>query len=493
MDMRINATCPVSWGIAALLSGASLAAAGGDLRLVEAVKRQDKAAIQDLLKQRVDVNLSAPDGATALHWAVHRDDTDTVDLLVRAGAHVNAANELGVTPLSLACLNRNAVLVETLLKLGANPNATSASGVSPLMTAARTGNVDIVKALLVKGANVNAKEASRGQTALMWAVSYQHPNVVRALIEVGADVHARTLSYPQWTSFGPERPTTNPIAFGNYQKGGSTPLLLAARVGDLESARLLLAAGAKVNDAAPDGLSAVIVATRSGHEKLAQLLVEQGGDPNIDTAGYTALHAAVLTGAGDLVRTLLAHGANPNAPLTNGTPIRRSGQDLELPIDLMGATPFMLAAKFADVDILRALAGKADPRLPMKNGTTPLMAAAGFGWGGGADRRGLDYNKFTDYGNALKAQEEKDTLESVALLLDLGVDVNGSDSEGNTALFGAVAKGFNSVVQLLADKGANLNLYNKRGQTPLTLATGERNSADLKSTAELLRKLGAKD
>ena len=490
--MRINATGLVNWGMAALLSGASLAAAG-DLRLVEAVKRQDKTAIQDLLQQRVDVNTSAPDGATALQWAVHRDDMDTVDLLIRAGAHVNAANELGITPLSLACLNRNAVLVEKLLKLGANPNATSLSGVSPLMTAARTGNVDIVKALLVQGANVNAKEASRGQTPLMWAVAYKHPDVVRVLIEVGADVHARTLSYPQWTSFGPERPTDNPIAFGNYQKGGSTPLLLAARVGDQESVRLLLAAGANVNDAAPDGLSALVLAARSGHQKLAQFLVEQGGDPNSTTSGYTALHAAVLTGSADLVKTLVAHGANPNVPLTNGTPIRRSGQDLELPIDLMGATPFMLAAKFADVDILRVLAGQADPRLPMKNGTTPLMAAAGFGWGGGADRRGLDYNKFTDYGNTLKAREEKDTFEAVALLLDLGVDVNGADPDGNTALFGAVAKGFNSVVQLLADKGVDLNVKNKRGQTPLKLATGERNSSDLKSTAELLRKLGAKN
>jgi ankyrin repeat protein len=499
--MRVNGNFIVSWAMAAFLAGVNLAATGGDLRLVEAVKHQDKAGVRALLKQHVDVNTPAGDGATALHWAAHWDDPEMVDLLIRAGANVNAADDLGATPLSLACLNGNAVLVAKLLALKANPNAASLTGTSPLMFAARTGSVDAVKALLVHGANVNASETLRGQTALMWAVAEQHPEVVRVLIEAGADLQARTLSYPQRVSFGPERPSKDASAFGDCEKGGSTPLLFAARVGDVESTRLLLAAGANANDAGPDGISAVVLATRSGHEKLARFLVEQGADPNAAAAGYTALHAAVLMGDLDLVKTLLAHGANPNAQLTRGTPIRRNRSDLVLQIDLLGATPFLLAAKYADLEIMRVLtSGGADPGLPMKNGTTPLAAAAGFGWAGGVNRRGLVYDKFTNYGSTLHPQEEKETLEAVGFLLGLGLDVNGADPNGNTPLFGAVAKGFDSVVQFLVDKGADVNVKNKRGQTLLKLTVPARNvdsddepAANLKSTADLLRKLGAKN
>jgi uncharacterized protein len=503
MKMRVNANGVLSWAMAALLSGVSLAATDGDLRLVEAVKHQDKAAVRALLKQHIDVNTPAGDGATALHWAAHWDDPEMVDLLIRAGANVNAADELGATPLSLACLNGNAILVVKLLALKADPNAASLTGTSPLMIAARTGSVDAVKALLVHGANVNARETSRGQTALMWAVAEQHPEVVRVLVETGADVQARTLNYSQRVSFGPERPSKDLTAFGDYQKGGSTPLLFAARVGDLESAKLLLAAGASVNDAGPDGVSALVLATRSGHEKLAQFLVEKGADPNAAAAGYTALHAAVLMGNLELVKTLMAHGGNPNAPLIKGTPIRRNAADLELRVDVMGATPFLLAAKYAETSMMRVLlAGGADPRLPMKDSTTPLMAAAGLGWGAG-NRRGVVYNKANNYGSTLRAQEEKDTLEAITFLLDLGLDVKEADRNGSTPLFGAVPKGFNSVVQFLVDKGSDVNLKNKRGQTPLKLTAPSARNADaggddepvasLKSTADLLRKLGAKD
>jgi ankyrin repeat protein len=508
--MRVNASGMMIWSTMWLILSAVGTGASGDQRLVEAVKRQDRAAIQSLLEQHVDVNAPAGDGATALHWAVHRDDLDTVDALIRAGANVNAADSLGGTALSLACLNRSAILVDKLLSVGGNPNATPITGESPLMTASRTGSVEAVKTLLFHGANVNAKEVSRGQTALMWAVAQQHLEVARLLIEAGADVEARTLSYAQRVSLDGERP--NDVAPADYQKGGSTPLLFAARVGDLESAKLLLAAGANVNDTAPDGMSAVVLATRSGHEKFAQFLIEQGADPNAADAGYSALHAAVLMGDLGLVKTLLAHRANPNAPLTKGTPIRRGGEDLELPLRLMGATPFLLAAKYADVNILRVLAaGGADPRIPMKNGTTALMAAAGFGWAAGspdslrgANRRGVDYDRSTNYGSMLRAQEEKDTLESVTLLLDLGVDPNGADLNGNTALFGAVPKGFDAVIQLLVERGANVNVKNKRGQTPLKLTAprarnaaagdaAELNAGELKSTADLLRKLGAQE
>src|SRR5262249_9372351 len=164
-----------------------------------------------------------------------------------------------------------------------------------------------------------------------------------------------------------------------------------ARSGDLESAKLLVAAGAAVDDRAPDGYRAMQLASHSGHGELAQWLLDHGADPNAADAGFTTLHTAVLTGDLSLVKALLAHGAKPNARITKATPIRRLGEDLALPTPLVGATPFFLAAKYADVPILRALvAGGADPLVPAADLTTPLMAAAGVGWSGTTNRRGID-------------------------------------------------------------------------------------------------------
>ena len=330
----------------------------------------------------------------------------------------------------------------------------------------------------------------------MWAVSEHHPDVVGELIKAGADIQARTLGYSQVENFGGQQAqdaaTSRNSPLNAYQKGGSTPLLFAARVGDLESTRLLLAAGANVNDASPDGMNTVVLASRSNHEKLAQLLVDSGADPNAAGAGYTALHAAVLMSQADLVKTLLAHGANPDAPLTRGTPVRRGGEDLVLPDELIGATPFMLAAKFTDVPIMKLLAAAgADPKIPMRSGATPLMAASGFGWGGGTTRRGID--TFANFGTAVDPQAEQSTIEAVKILLDMGINVNSADPAGNTALFGAVSKGMNRVVQFLVANGADVNVANKRGQTPLKLTAPGRNGIGLKSTADLLISLGAKE
>ena len=164
-------------------------------------------------------------------------------------------------------------------------------------------------------------------------------------------------------------------------KGGSTALMFAARVGDVESARLLIAAGANVNDTAPDGNSVLVLAAYSGHGKVAQLLLDRDTNPNASGAGYTALHAAVLTGNVDLVKALLAHGADPNRRLTKGTPVWRDNVELHLRDELAGATPFFLAAKFIEVEMMRALAAAgADTNVALNDGTTPLMAAAGVGW-----------------------------------------------------------------------------------------------------------------
>lgn len=453
-----------------------------DSRLVEAARNQDRDAISTLLRDHVDVNSSQGDGATALHWAAYWDDLLTADLLIGAGANVNATNELGVTPLALA---PSAAVVERLLVAGANPNIATATGESPLMAAVRAGSVDIVKALLEHGADVNAAEKVRGQTALMWAVSQRHPDVVRILLDHGADVRIRTRSNPQLLYTGESSGAgRNPAdwVMETIDQGGSTALMFAARQGDVESAKLLLAAGASPNEVAADGMSALVLASYSDHANVAGLLLNKDANPNSAEAGYTALDTAVLRGDTELVKTLLSYGANPNSRISKGTPITREGEDWILPTPLVGASPFFLAAKFLEVDIMRALAkAGADPLLGTKDGTTPLMAAAGVGWGGDVDRRGRDTSGAAD----ATIHDEDRALEAASLALDLGADVNAANQAGDTALHGAAAKGYDAIVQLLVSKGARLDIKNKRGRTPLTSAK--------KNTADLLRKLGAKD
>jgi ankyrin len=469
----------VACGLPLLLLVSGLAVAA-DLRLVDAARNQDRDAVRALLQQHADVNAAQGDGATALHWAAHWDDLVLADMLIRARANVNAANELGVTPLILASSD---AMVEKLLAAGANPNVVMATGESPLMAAARTGSAAMVKALLNHGADVKARENVRGQTALMWAISQKHPDIVRVLIEHGADVHARTFSSPQlfYTGepSGAGRSRTDWV-MRTIETGGSTALMFAARQGDLESAKLLLAAGANPNEVTSDGMSALVLASYSGHSGVAKLLLSKDANPNAADVGYTALHAAVLRGDLELVKILLAYGANPNARITKGTPITREGADLALPTPLVGATPFLLAARFLEIDMMRTIAkAGADPLLATMDGTTPLMAAAGVGWGGGVDRRGASLLEGAVINDGDRA------LEAARIAIDLGANVNASNEAGDTALHAAASKGYSAIVQVLADQGAKLDVKNKRGRTPLASASSA------KATADLLRKLGA--
>ena len=487
--------------LVSLLVATSVAAAGRDMRLIEAMKKQDKIAVRALLKERVDVNAPQGDGATALHWAAHWNDLEATDLLIRAGAAVNTANDLGATPLWVACANSDSTaVVDRLLKAGADPNVTLPSGETPLMTASQAGNADAVKLLLAHGANVNAKERSRGQTALMWAVAQRHPKVVQVIIENGADVNARADVKVMRVNTGTFLDNTvsdyrsssfyDVPGVMTLSQRGYTPLLFAAAQGDVESARLLLAAGANVNDMAPVGTSALVVAAHSGHGALGAFLLDKGADPNAADAGYTALHAAILRADVELVKALLAHGANPNTPVMKGTPNRRGGGDYALGIQMIGATPMVLAAQFVEPDIMRVLAGKgADPYFVMKNGTTTLMAA-------------LRVRQGENHRGGAEDQVER-VLEAVKVALDLGVDVNTGDDVGDTALHLAASRRLNPVVQFLVDAGAKLDAKNKKGQTPLTMAGSSTKRfdpdsptariGDSNSTADLLRKLGARE
>jgi len=224
-----------------------------DLRLIDAIKADDVAGAKALLAKGVDVNARAGDGATALHWAVYQENPEALRLLLGAGASVNTANDLGVTPLWIAASNASTAMISALLEAGGNPNLAPATGGTPLMLASRQGDVASVKALIGRGATVNAVEEANGQTALMWAVAEQRAAVVDLLVQAGADVHARSksakrvvlLCCPTWAG-DPEGTVT-------IDQGRLTPLMFAALNGDVASAKRLLAAGARVDDAAAAG------------------------------------------------------------------------------------------------------------------------------------------------------------------------------------------------------------------------------------------------
>ena len=431
-----------------LLLGLGVTLPGQSRTLLDVVKTGDAAAARTLLARGGDPNSGDADGSTVLHFAVENDETELIQALLAAGARARVANRHGITPLHLAATNGNATIVQRLIAAGADVNGVTPGGETALMMAARTGDPETIKALLTHGAMVDAKEGWRGQTALMWAATENNAAAIRLLVEAGADVKTKSTG------------------------GSFTAFLFAVRGGHIDAARALLDSGANVNERLSDGMSALVLALYNAHFELAAFLLDRGADPNAAEQGWTALHqvawsrrpnrgfnmpGAVPTGRIDsleLVRKLVAKGANVNARMTKEP--RDGNRNM---LNRIGATPFVMAAKSADVPLMRVLLESgADPKIKTNDGTSALMAAAGVGV----------------YGPGESPGTHEEALEAVKLAYEAGGgDVNDVNRDGETALLGAVYRGGAvPVIQFLSDKGAKLDVANKKQWTPLLAAEG---------------------
>jgi len=441
------------------------AASGTAAALIQAARSGNAASVGAEIARGANANATEADGTTALHWAAHRNDVAIVDMLIRAGASAQAANRYGVRPISLAAVNGGTAVIKRLLDAGADPNTTLAEDETVLMTASRSGVVDAVKVLLDHGADVNRHEKWRGQTALMWAAAEGHSDVIRVLIAAGADLKARSTK--------------------NF-----TALLFAAREGRIDAVRTLLDSGSRideslsVNSAVSAGgvaqgtqqpnLDAFLLASGNAHFELAAMLLDRGVDPNESPRGWSALHqvswlrkmgeagsndvppqGSGKMGSLEFVKTLVAHGAAINARVkSRRLPVGASR------LNFTGATPFLLAARTADLPLMRLLLDLgADPNLATDDETTPLLVASGVGSSLPGEEPGTD----------------EEAQEAIKLLMKLGNNVNAVDHGGNTAMHGAAYKHLPGVVKLLGESGATIDVWNhndRDGHTPFEIAAG---------------------
>ena len=443
------------------------------------MKHQDATTVKALLKQRADVNAPDVDGTTALQWAAHWNDLDTVKALIAAGAKANVASRYGVTPLHEAASIGSAPIVNALLRAGATADATYGEGETPLMLAARSGNLETVKLLVEAGANVNAAEKFRGQTALMLAAVENHADIVQALIAAGAQVNARTVEYTFQSLTGGAGGIIH-----DRPQGALTALILAARQGSVEASERLIAAGADLNATEPQyGFTALQTAIFNGHYALAKQLLEKGANAN-DGSLYIVMEMRNLatysnrpnpsdTERGvshmEVARLLLDKGADPNAAYVKTIPPRQAQGNINV---APGATPLYRAVRAIDLAAVQLLVDRgANPSQAIKDGSTPLMAAAGLGAPRGGDEE------------VTEAGDRNDPIDVMKVLIAKGANVNAANDAGMTPLHYAAQRGSDRIIEFLASQGARFDVKNKQGRSPSELARGK--------TAALMNKLAA--
>jgi ankyrin repeat protein len=483
-----------------VLAAAGVLASGtafADGPLADLIQDGRRDAAIELIEQGADVDAAQGDGATPLHWAAYKIDLELVRMLLARGARPNAVNRYGSSPLAEAVKAANLELVGLLLEAGADVDAPNLDGETALMLAARTGSVEVAKRLVAHGADVNARESWREQTALMWAAEGAHPELTQFLVDHGADVRVRAAAN-DWGA----QITSEPRA--QYRPtGGLTPLLFAARSGCAGCVRAILAGGEDVDRPTPDGVTALMLAIDNFEFDTANSLLDAGANPHLaDWWGRTALYLAVdmndyvprtpayprsvATSGIDIVRRLLAAEVDVNTQLNMHRP-GRGGNSQRFTDDLLttGATPLLRAAITHDHEVMRMLLEHgARVDLPNVMGVTPLMAAAGVGV------RNINFGSNRSPNFEGDAQVEDKVIASLEILLAAGADVDArvtdiesrtariarassmTERGGQTALYSAAGRGWTAVVAFLVEHGADVEIVDALGKSPLDVALG---------------------
>jgi len=559
--------------------------------VADAAMAREREAVKALLKSGADVNAAQGDGMTALHWAARNGDAELTQMLLFAGANVKATTRLGgYTPLMMAAEQGHATVIAALLSGGADAKAANSMGTTPLMLAAAAGNPQAITTLVENGAELEAREKTFGQTPLMFAAATNRVDAVKALIKAGADLKATSRvnnvgnlsdreqeflaqasgSGNQAGGNGTGRPgqtvapgaapgappapgaggggggggrggfgggkagVERPYAYNELigTQGGHTALMLAARSGYVDAVKILVAAGADVNQVSKgDRTSPMLIAAINGHFDLAKWLLDQGANPNAASEnGVTPLYAALnVTWAPralypqprafnqqqitylDFMKALLDKGADPNVRLTKKVWYSEYNFDLA-GVDEIGATPFWRAAFAGDVPAMQLLFDRgADPnistmrpagRRPLGDAglrdvkdvsTTPpipiggpgipaLLAASGAGFGEG-------------FAANSHIHSPAGFLPGIKWLVEVaGADVNAVDHDGNTALHDAAARGDVDSILYLVSKGADVTKVNREGRTTADMANGPvQRTQPWPEALKLLEKLGAKN
>jgi ankyrin repeat protein len=484
-------------------------AAAAQTAVADAVMNRDAAGLRALLQKKADVNAPQIDGSTALHWAVYHDNLQAADLLIAAGANPKAITREGVTPLAMATQFGSLPMVERLLKAGADPKQLGPNGETMLMFAARNGNPRLVELFVEAGVDVNAAEKLRQTTALMWAAEQRHADAVKALLKAGANPAAKSggaglprnymanrvnqksvleaqerrkraaaagrtydeqlaiekaaplrPAFDQTQQPPPQDDDSEVVVAGLVGSGGGglAALHLAAREGDIESAKALLDGKADVNQLTEYGWTPLLTAINNRNYALASMLLDRGADPNIaNKGGWTPLYIATdnrnIEGGDypvpkpdldhlEIITKLLDKGANPNARVKDDT-LTRTIFTMQWFFE-NGATAFARAAQSSDTALMKLLLKYgADPRLATANGDTAITLAGGIGW-----VEGVTYER-----------SREENVEAIRMLLDLGLDPNTANAEGRTALMGAALKGRNEAILLLVERGAKLDMH----------------------------------